>query len=259
MYYELYIDIFFLENFMMDCILLFLVNRFMKCGRSFGRIVTGGAVGSLSVCLVVFFSVPAAVKAVLFYVAIPVVMLYVSMGIQSLSMVIRCVLLLYLSAVGMGGIMFLFRPYIRNVSLFFTAAILGWVLYSGLLKISLACMRKTSGIVEVELYENGEVIRAKALWDTGNMLTDGITGDPVNILDPEFVAEYFHNLHCQRGYRWIPYRCVGKTGVIEAFRIEKMYICQGRRWVDNPLLGVSAEKISETGEYQIILNPGVQQ
>ena len=51
MYYELYIDVFFLENFMIDSLLLLAVGRVMKCGRSYGRIVLGGYWG---VCLPVW-------------------------------------------------------------------------------------------------------------------------------------------------------------------------------------------------------------
>ena len=53
MYYELYIDVLFLENFMMDSLLLLAVNRVLKCGRSYGRIFLGGALGSTLTCLVI--------------------------------------------------------------------------------------------------------------------------------------------------------------------------------------------------------------
>ena len=37
MYYELYIDVFFLENFMLDSLLLMAVNRVMQYRNSYAR------------------------------------------------------------------------------------------------------------------------------------------------------------------------------------------------------------------------------
>lgn len=259
MYYELYIDVFFLENFMMDGIVLFLVNRIMKRNRSASWLMLWSACGSAAVCGTIFLPVHGVVKAALYYGFIPGIMLFAGLGCRNLMELARSIPVFYLSAVGMGGVMQLFRPFLRNMSFFFTAAAAGWLVYSTLLKLSAGWMRKLSGIVEVKLYGNGEVIQTKALWDTGNLLTDTISGDPVNILDPEFAARYFGDIQAQRGYRWIPYMCVGKTGVMEVFRLEKMYICSERKWIQNPLFGVSSGKISESGDYQIILNPGIQQ
>lgn len=42
MYYELYIDVLFLVNFMMDYILLLLVRRMLKCTATHGNIWYGG-------------------------------------------------------------------------------------------------------------------------------------------------------------------------------------------------------------------------
>ena len=53
MYYELYIDVLFLENFMMDSLLILAVNRILKCGRAYGRIFLGGALGLTIVLLLI--------------------------------------------------------------------------------------------------------------------------------------------------------------------------------------------------------------
>ena len=68
MYYELYIDVLFLENFMMDSLLLLAVNRILKCGRAYGRIFLGGALGSALTCLVIAVPFPAVIKLVFFHI-----------------------------------------------------------------------------------------------------------------------------------------------------------------------------------------------
>ena len=51
MYYELYIDVFFLENFMLDSLLLMAVNRVMQYRNSYARMLAGGAAGSFLTCV----------------------------------------------------------------------------------------------------------------------------------------------------------------------------------------------------------------
>ena len=46
MYYELYIDVLFLENFMMDSLLLLAVKRMMRSPSAYGRVFLGAALGS---------------------------------------------------------------------------------------------------------------------------------------------------------------------------------------------------------------------
>lgn len=52
MYYELYVDIFFMVNFMMDTILLLIVKKMILCSVSYGRILLGAATGAMLTCVV---------------------------------------------------------------------------------------------------------------------------------------------------------------------------------------------------------------
>ena len=50
MYYELYLDVLFLENLLADYLLLGLLKRMLKCQAGRLRRMLGAAVGSLGVC-----------------------------------------------------------------------------------------------------------------------------------------------------------------------------------------------------------------
>ena len=68
MYYELYIDLFFVENFMMDSLLLLFAARISKRQVKRKRIFLGAAAGSLLTCLVIALPIPsAALKMILFH------------------------------------------------------------------------------------------------------------------------------------------------------------------------------------------------
>ena len=78
MYYELYIDVFFLENFMMDALLLMLTGRMIRCQAGKGRIFLGAALGAFLTCGAVLIPVPyLLIRLILFYGGINLLMLKV--------------------------------------------------------------------------------------------------------------------------------------------------------------------------------------
>ena len=78
MYYELYIDVFFLENFMMDALLLMLTGRMIRCQAGKGRIFFGAALGAFLTCVAVLIPVPyLLIRLILFYGGINLLMLKV--------------------------------------------------------------------------------------------------------------------------------------------------------------------------------------
>lgn len=258
MYYELYIDLFFLENFMMDSLLLFAVNRILKCGAGPGRILAGGASGSVLTCLATAVPFPAAVKMLIFHMGINSFMLVAGLGIRNVRQFAKSFVLLYFSAVCIGGIMQLFLPYLRWASVFYGIAVLSWFAFTRLWRICVCIYRQQESVLDVELFTENKIIKIKALWDTGNRLVDALTGSPVNILDPVFAAEVFEADERQKGIRYIPFRCVGGENTMQIFRIEKMCIHKkGEYWIMNPVLGISGERVSSDGEYQMILNPEI--
>lgn len=55
MHYELYIDLFFLINFLMDYFLLLMVGKMLKCRIRRLRIIAGAMVGAFLTCIFVVF------------------------------------------------------------------------------------------------------------------------------------------------------------------------------------------------------------
>lgn len=258
MYYELYIDVFFLENFMMDSLILLLTGRLLKNGRPYGRIILGGAVGSLLTCLVIASPLPSAVRMILFHMAVNSIMLFAALQIKSISQFVKAYVLLYVSAVLLGGIMQIFRPYMRYASLFYAVASVSYLIALKLWSVATQIHRCGSTILEMTLYTDKGEKPVRALLDTGNRLYDCVTGDPVSIIDPGIVREITDHPESERGFRYIPYRCIQGESVMKVFRIRRMCVrTDGDKWIENPLLGIGQESLSGEGEYEMILNPSV--
>lgn len=264
MYYELYIDIFFLENFMMDSLILFAVKRMIRSGSSHIRILCGGIAGSLLTCLWVVVPFPAVVKMAGLYIGISSVMLLITFPLSTVREFVKEMLLLYTAAVFLGGIMGVLRPYMRFVSFFYASAALGYVILIQLWKMLSFFQRRQERIIGVTLYgTDGTQVDTEALWDTGNHLRDFVTGDPVCVMTPALASRLSSSLQEERGYHMIPYHCVGGDDVMEVFRIEKMCVHMERNneeadsWIRKPLLGIGKGELSSQDEYDMILNPDI--
>lgn len=260
MYYELYIDILFLTNFMMDSLLLLAVRKMLKCPVSSGRVLLGSAAGAALACLLTVCPLPAALKLPAGYAGIGSVMVWTGLNQRGRSFW-KAFGLLYAAAFLMGGILQAFRPWLRTGSIFFAAAVAAYYLLSGIWQCMLRLGRRQAQICEVVVHTGEEICRMHALLDTGNGLTDPVSGEPVCVIDPECAGRMFGKEKGGAGMRFIPYRTVGGEGVMPVFRAEQMEVRlpdeEAGFLAEHPIIGICEGMVSEQGDYQMILNPDI--
>ncbi len=258
MYYELYVDVLFLVNFMMDYILLLIVRRMLKCSATYGRVCVGALLGAALTCLIVILPVPYVVKFLFSYLFINTLMLVTGLKIRKIKTLVKAVILLYIGTFLLGGILGYVRQYVRTGSFLFAMAILGYYAILGIWNFISHIRRVEDTICQVELYYAGNVYEMRGLIDTGNHLCDPISGQPVSVLDGEKGTEILGD-SIPEGLRYIPYHSIGKeNGMMAIFQIERMCVHrQEECWLEKPLLAISEEQISKTNEYQMILNPSL--
>ena len=257
MQYELYIDVFFLINAIMDWMLLKITGKILSCKVGKMRILWGAFLGAFLACIVWSIpGIPGILKLLFFYTFVNVVMIQAGLGIRRSRELVRAFIVLGISAVLMAGILSLFRQYIRYGSLFFGCVIAGDYLAGGILWMLQQLFRKKFGTCRIRLEHAGQNYDGKALIDTGNRLRDPVSGEPVNILDPE-IAECLLKEEIPQ-MREIAYHSIGKeNGVMKAFRIERMIFPEKENMViKNGLVAVSEEKIL-CEDCRMILNPDI--
>ena len=258
-YYELYVDVLFLVNFMMDYILLLLVRKMLKCSATHGRIFLGAMLGAALTCLVVVLPIPYAfIKNILFHGFINICMVQVGLKVKTIPSLIKAIFLLYIGSILMGGLLEIFRPYVKIGSLFLFLAIVGYYIVLGIWKFLSYMQRWNSYHMRVELCIGQKKHFLKGLLDTGNGLCDPITGKPVSIVDRS-TANKLLGKEDIKNIRYIPYKTIGsKEGVMPCFQIDLLRIHGERECViQDPLIGISEEKFSSRGECEMILNPNL--
>lgn len=276
MYYELYIDVFFLVNFLMDSLLLFSLRRLLKCSVGTGHIFLGGAAGAGLTCFIMAVPMPSWIRILISSVGINSAMIYIGLHIRRIKEFLRAFGLLYVTAFILGGILQALHPYIRTGSLFFAAAVLSYYVLNGCWKLVIRQRNLQKKICEVTLYMAGGEYPIRALVDTGNVLTDIVTGEPVSIIGKTLVKRVWGDsfgiwavqdwekddsvkeIPEQVKVRYIPYKTVNGSGVMPVIRAEKMCIhMREEYWQETPLIGISSEELAEQEEYQMILNSDI--
>lgn len=256
MYYELYMDILFLVNFLMDYILLLIVKFILKTGVSHGRICLGALLGSVLSCVVVAMNISVVpLKIMLFYVVVPSLMLVVTIPVRGVREVARAILALYISGFLLGGVFEAFAQYVPVGGLFFALAVMSYYVASGVLKVLMMLLHFGESHCEVALCLGQNRCTGKAIIDTGNHLRDEGSGKAVSIITAAMAKRLFGE-SMPEGMRYIPYRTVGKEcGVIPVVTIDSI-VLKGKeeRYYEKPLIGISEES-SFANECDVILNP----
>ncbi len=135
---------------------------------------------------------------------------------------------------------------------------------------------------EVELVMEDRSITTKGLMDTGNCLYDPIYRRPVMVLENSLMSELLSPGFCKdleeaKHYleinnldttqwsvgdetllrlRFIPYRSVGKSGVLLGFKLDKVLIHTGKETICNEkvIVAFSDNRLSNKEEYHAILH-----
>lgn len=259
MYYELYIDVLFLVNFMMDFLLLLLVKKMLKCTATYGNICLGAATGALLTCVITILPIPYIfLKFILFHVIVNTFMIRVGLKIKNIGTIAKAYILLYIGGFLLGGVLQSFYQYVRVGSFFFAIAIGGYYFVSILWDVLSTILKINQYRCNVILYQGEKQRKVKGIIDTGNGLRDPISNQPVSVIDIDTAKKFLGNEKIEQ-IRYIPYHSIGKaTGVIPTIKIDRMCVQNDKEWwIEEPLIGLSEERISANGEYQMILNPNL--
>lgn len=256
MQYGLYIDVFFLVNFMMDYMMLAVTGKILHYSSSHGRRCLGAAVGAALTCAVIVIPVPYAfVKFILFHAFVNIVMIKTGLKVRWGRSFFQAYIVLYISGFLLGGVFEFFRPYMRTGSLFFAFAIVSYSVVLGIWNLLSYLNRLREYRCHAFLIEGKKKVKVTAILDTGNALRDPITGAAVSVLCKN-IAEKLWEQDDVKGLRWIPYHSIGREeGIMPLRKLDAIVLLKKENIIiEHPYVAISEEKISGD-DYDLILNP----
>ncbi|MGN0399900.1 MAG: sigma-E processing peptidase SpoIIGA [Blautia sp.] len=284
MYYEFYMDVFFVVNLVMDFFLLCLVKRSMGSAATPFHILAGAMLGAAGMCGTVW--IPFGLLGVRMGIAhgiLGVLMVKAGCRLKTVGEVVQGVLYLYAFSFFIGGILLALPDMAnRGIIRFLAASAAAYCITTISSRLLKYLKGRREPLCQVMIRKGKKCIKVKGLYDTGNRLRDTVSGKPVCVLEYQVFAglldhvqrEGFDNLlfwtentsdlsaDSLLSFRphMLVYQSVGiENGILLVVSVDEMYLTTGkeRRLVKKPMLGLVPESLSADGTFQMIINPGV--
>lgn len=265
MYYKLYIDSVFFIQFVMNLYLLSVTEKVLKCTATHGRILFGALLGAGMICLVILMPLwNLRIRLMIGVIPVSICMIRIVFHIRPFKLLMKSSMLMAVCGFFMGSIvLWLTGRYAwiakRQYGIF-SLAFFGFLSYRFLQFLIRKLQRqKEENLKEIRIPLGGRDIRMKALLDTGNHLTEPVSGAPVCIVS-ENAAEAFPDLFLPEKYHAVPYRSIGrKCGILDAYELPELVIEDAYREIccKRVIVAVCNTGISKDSIYQMILHPGL--
>lgn len=272
----IYLDVFFALNFLMDFFLLSAVRKISVSGKPLYRTFAAAAIGAVYACIVVITQIKYSIPEMIFtYVIIAALMSVTAFGYGSASELVRHTVLLYMVtflACGVINVVYYRSSYgaaidyaaqyeiVPGISLiiFIAGLIIAGSAMEAVYQVVSGSIMRCKTYYIVTMYNNDSTATVKALLDTGNSLTEPISGSPVSVVNDEKILQMMKgDERTKEKFRAVPFHSVGKkAGILEAYRIDCMEIKKDGsiHHIDNPIVAVYRGKLSGKGEYEMLLN-----
>lgn len=262
MKYELYLDVFFLLNFFMDTLLLFLIRKILNCTATYVRLLLGGAFGAGMTCIVTIAPIlPVWIKLFAGYGMISICMIRLSFPEMHMRSVCRAAVYLYGLAFLLGGVLEFLSlqvPFFRTHRIgILGICMTGTIVYAVVCTVCERRKKKGDCLLPVRLIWQDRALTLKALVDTGNSLYEPVSGKPVSIVEKGSLESVFADGKPEI-FRAIPFHSIGTShGIMEGYEITELIVYEENEKIriERPMVGLFDGTLSTKSAYQMILHP----
>ena len=238
----LYADVLFLINFSMDYLSLYAASRLLSLPTKTVKMLIGAALGGIYGVLSVLFFWQGIGGAVLTFLVSCGIVLLTFGSCDSLRGFFRAVFSVWGIGALIGGFMTLFSGMFRTDAVYTSGTDIPAAVFAVILFVRLAARRGGRGYAEISFVYGENTYTGRALIDSGNLLTDPISGLPVvlirasdartfagNEVDGKFAGVVSGGIGLSPGVRAVPMRGVADTRILYGFLCDNLRIRQGKR------------------------------
>ncbi|WP_245301136.1 sigma-E processing peptidase SpoIIGA [Thermoanaerobacterium butyriciformans] len=274
----MYVDVIFLENLIINYIILYLTKRFSKSEARNIYLFFSSLLGALYVILI-FFSLPNIIYSLPFKIIISILMIIITFGYKKLYEFIKIMSIFYLISFIVGGAAFALI-YLVNFDLkqiiigaLFISILLIYIGWGHISKKNL----ESDIIHVVQININNIKKDVKAILDTGNTLHDPLSSYPVVIVEysalkdllPEGVKNLFDRGNINdifeipkvvdddrwlKRFRLVPYNSIGTdSGMMVGFIPDNLIIDDNKKSFKNVIIGIYLKRLNTTGDYEALI------
>jgi len=286
----IYLDVIFLENIVINYIMLYVTGIISKAQIKQKRLFLGALIGAIYSIIYYLFRLKI-YSSFIIKIILSIVIIYVAFNSSNLKELLKKVLLFYLSSFVFGGaaIAIIYMVNSQNITIQNGVLVGSYTLRTILIGIVVAYftiilafkiikISKKDLICEIEVTLNNKEIKTKALIDTGNLLKEPITNLPVIVMEHTLLydilpKEILNNVEEILGgdfskvpedikeeysakLKVIPFSSLGKqNGMLLGIRAENLIINlkEEKRKIDKLVIGIYNKSLTKNGEYKSLL------
>ena len=282
-----YVDVVLLENLCMNYIILFGTGYIIKLKIKHWRILVSSSIGAVYAILAYMGIFPLYANIVA-KIILSLCMVYIAFNPKNIKAIIKELALFYLVSFALGGCAFALLYIVRPQDIFMKdgvyigtyplkiallGGVVGFIITYVAFKVVKTRMNKNELIYEIVLKINEKELTTKVMLDTGNMLKDPISNNPVvliekkilyNILPKELLentknmlgGDFKNNEDLENEYRTrlriIPFTSVGKqNGMMLGIKVDEIKIITDIDEIinTNAIVCVYEKEFSKRGKY----------
>lgn len=288
----IYIDIIIVENLIMNYIILYATGLISKSKISYSRIFLASSIGSIY-AIMEYISRLNIYSNIFVKIILSIVIIYIAFYPQNVKSLLKKLVLFYLTTFTFGGVatylIYVLKPQniiIKNgmyvgtyvLKVIFIGAIVGTVILIIAFKFAKNKITKKDMICKVKIKLNGKEIVLDTMVDTGNMLKEPLTGNPVVVVEKtslydlmpkeilnntelilggDFgkIPENIKNEYISR-LKIIPFSSLGKqNGMLIGIKPDRLEVIneQSEERKDNAIIGIYNKSLTKRGEYNALI------
>lgn len=288
----IYIDIIIVENLIMNYIILYATGLISKNKISHLRIIFASIIGAIY-AVTEYISKLNIYSNILLKIILSIVIVFIAFYPQNVKKMFKLLVLFYLTTFTFGGVatylIYVLKPQniiIKNgmyvgtyvLKVIFIGAIVGTIILIIAFKFAKNKITQKDMICKVKIKLNGKEIVLDTMVDTGNMLKEPLTGNPVVVVEKtslydlmpkeilnntelilggDFgkIPENIKNEYISR-LKIIPFSSLGKqNGMLIGIKPEKLYVIneQSEEKKDNAIIGIYNKSLTKRGEYNALI------
>lgn len=288
----IYIDMLFLENFILDFIILYVTGLISKNKIKFLKLIFGSALGAIYVVMYYFIKINV-YSNIIIKLLLSIIMIYISFVPTNFKEMLKLTVFFYLTSFVFGGaalsVIYMLnsrRITIQNgilignytIRTIFIGVVIACIVTIIAFKFVKAKFSKNDLFCNIIIKINNKQIKTKAMLDTGNFLKDPITNIPVVVVeytvlydmvpkeildniedilggDLEKIPENIKNEYMSK-LKVIPFSSLGKqNGMLLGLKADGLIVDNEEevKNIDKVIIGIYNKKLSKKGDYSALL------
>ncbi len=287
-----YIDVVFLENLILNVIILYATSLIAKMNLKIIRTLISASIGSIYAIMYYIFQI-GLYSNIIFKFILSVIMIYVAFNPKEFKTLLKVLILFYLTSFVFGGaslsVIYLVNAQRINIqngmiigkytmNTILTGIIIAFIVIVIAFKIIKSKISKNDLFCDIRFKINNKEIKTKAMLDTGNLLKEPITNIPVvvaehkllydvipneildnieNILggDLENISDEVKNDYISK-LKVIPFTSLGKqNGILLGIKADELIVeeMNSEKKIDKVIIGIYNKELSKKRTYSALI------